>query len=473
MAEHGLGSVQRPLRVAIVGSGPSAFYAAEALFKTEGLEVRVDMFDRLPTPYGLVRGGVAPDHQKIKNVVRVYEPIAADPRYRFFGNVTVGRDLAVAELRDHYDQVVWAVGNESDRKMGIDGEDLPGVHAATNFVGWYNGHPDHRGHEFGLADAEKVAIVGNGNVAIDVARILVRSPDELAETDIADYALEELRRSKVREVTLLGRRGPAQAAFSPKEIKELAELPGVELIVSEADAALDPVSEAWLESAARSAQRNVAFLQEHAGATPSADARQVVCRFLVSPVEFLGTDGRLGGVRCERGELQPDANGTPRPKGTGAFEEFPADLVFKAVGYRGVPIEGVPFDDGWGVIPNADGRVLTARDGDVVPGDYVVGWAKRGPTGLIGTNSPDSKATVAAMVEDIAHQTAKDLEPGASDTVAALLRAREVDVVTLEDWQRLDQWEKDEGAKRGKVRAKLFDTDEMLRVVRELRAAVS
>ncbi len=473
MAEPALGDAQRPLRVAIVGSGPSAFYAAEALFKADGSNVRVDMFDRLPTPYGLVRGGVAPDHQKIKSVVKVYEKISANEGFRFFGNVKLGRDIAVTDLQAHYDQIVYAVGNESDRKMGVDGEDLEGVHSATEFVGWYNGHPDYRDLEFKLATAQRVAVVGNGNVAIDVARILVRKPDELAETDIADYALSQLRASSVEEVMLLGRRGPAQAAFSPKEIQELADLDGVDVVVSTDEAQLDELSATWLEDQPRSAKRNVEFLQEQAGEGAGSNARRVVCRFLVSPTEFGGDGSAVSSVKVERGELHADSRGTPRPKGTGEFEDLDVQLVFKAVGYRGVPIEGVPFDDGWGVIPNDEGRVLDARDGNRVDGQYVVGWAKRGPTGLIGTNSPDAKETVARMLEDIAGKTAAALAADDADAMPSLLAERGVEFVTLEDWQRLDAFERDQGQKAGKVRAKLTSIDEMMKVVRDLRSTVS
>ncbi|MCA8942590.1 MAG: FAD-dependent oxidoreductase [Planctomycetes bacterium] len=464
-------SAQRPLRVAIVGSGPSAMYAAEALFKADGLDVRVDVFDRLPTPYGLVRGGVAPDHQKIKNVVRVYEKVESDPRYRFFGNVTLGRDVSVADLRAHYDQIVYAVGNESDRKMGIPGEDLDGVHSATDFVGWYNGHPDYRDLEFKLATAQRVAIVGNGNVAVDVARILVRQPDELAPTDIADYALSALRASSVKDVVMLGRRGPAQAAFSPKELQELADLDAVSVVVDPAEIELDELSAEWLESQPRSSKRNVEILKDLAEVAPTAGARTIHCRFLVSPVEFAGGSG-IERVRIEHGELVADDRGTPRPKGTGKFEDLDVDLVFKAVGYRGVAIDGVPFDEGWGVIPNDEGRVLERRDGDVVPNEYVVGWAKRGPTGLIGTNSPDAKDTVARMVEDVTATRVWDDLPG-EDAITDLLTRRGVEFVNLEDWRRLDAFEQEQGAQRGKIRAKLTSVEEMLKVVRELRAAVS
>lgn len=470
MAQPALGSEERPLRVAVVGSGPSAFYAIEALFKTEGLSCRCDVFDRLPTPYGLVRGGVAPDHQKIKAVVKVYEKTAADPRFRFFGNVTVGRDLTVDDLEAHYDRVVWAVGNESDRKLGIPGEELDGVHSATAFVGWYNGHPDHQGHRFRLEETERVAVVGNGNVAMDVARILVEDPDVLASTDISETAVEALRGSRVREVVLLGRRGAAQAAFSPKEIEEIAKLEGADLVVPPEEVEIDPVSEAWLsDGAPRSAQRNVKFLTEQAQKGEGGRERRVRTIFRASPVELLGDGGKVRGVRVERNALEPDAQGVPRPRGTGETFELECQMVLAAIGYRGVPVPGLPFCERRGIVPNADGRVLHEPGGEVLPDHYVVGWAKRGPTGLIGTNSPDSKATVAALVADLTSATGDALPAGDAERVPELLRERGIDFVTYEDWCAYDAWELAEGHHRGKVRHKLTDVDSILRVIAELR----
>lgn len=468
MADPELGSETRPLRVAVVGSGPSAFYAVEALFKTPDLNVRADVFDRLPTPFGLVRGGVAPDHQKIKSVIRVYEKIAANPGFRFFGNVKLGRDIQVEDLSAHYDQIVYAFGNETDRKMGIPGEDLRGVHSATEFVGWYNGHPDFRDRSFDLQEARSVAVVGNGNVAMDATRILIVDPALLVETDIADHALDELKESSVREVALLGRRGPAQAAFSPKEIEEIARLENADLVVTPEEAALDEVSRAWLETAARSAQRNVKFLTEQAERGEGDRERKVRCHFLVSPVEILGRDGKVTGIRLQASELYLDESDTPRPRGIDSFRELEVQMVFKAIGYRGVPVPGVPYDERRGIVPNQDGRVLATPGGEVVPMQYVVGWAKRGPTGLIGTNSPDSKATVEAMMADIQGQAAPP--PAGEDGIADLLRSRGIDFVTYRDWQALDRWEVEQGKARGKVRYKLPSIEEMMKVIAGLRA---
>jgi ferredoxin--NADP+ reductase len=460
------GSASRPLRVAIVGSGPSGFYAAEALFKVEGLHAQVDMIDRLPTPFGLVRGGVAPDHQNIKSVVKVYQKVAENPGFRFHGNVRVGKDVQVAELEQCYDMIVWAIGCESDQKLGVPGEELEGVHSATSFVGWYNGHPDHRTHSFDLARATRAVVVGNGNVSMDVSRILLKSPDALASTDIADHALEQLRRSSVREVSLLGRRGPAQAAFSPKEIEEIAELPDVDVVVRADEAALDEYSAKWLETQARSAQRNVKFLSEHAALGEGSKPRKLRARFCVAPVELLGREGRVVAVKVQHAVLVPDSTGTPRPQLLDRFEEIPADLVFRAIGYRGVPIPGLAHDERKGIVPNDAGRVLDKVGGAVRTGHYVVGWAKRGPSGLVGTNSPDSKATVEQMVADL-QQGKGVLAPSAS--LGALLQQRGVDVVSWQDWAKLDAHEVATGAARGKVRDKQPDVAALMATVRKLR----
>ena len=456
-------------RVAVVGAGPAAFYTAEALFKTGPAGVKVDLFDRLPVPFGLVRGGVAPDHQKIKSVTRVYDKIAANDGFRFFGNVQLGRDVSVEDLNARYHHVVYAFGCESDNKLGLDGEDLGGVYAATDFVGWYNGHPDHRHHEFDLANATRVALVGNGNVAMDVARVLLADPEVLAKTDIADHSLETLRNSKVEEVILLGRRGPAQAAFSPKEIAEIHEIDGVDVVVLRKDAELDALSAKWLEEdAARSQQRNVKFLQERAEAGEGDDgSKKLRCRFLVAPTALHGEGGKLTAVTVDHMQLQADDTGTPRPKPTGTDERLDVDLLFKAIGYRGEPVPGVPFEERKGIVPNVDGRVVEQVDGDVRVGHYCAGWCKRGPTGLIGTNSLDAKDTVQAMLEDHARGVAQTPSEG---DVTALLSERAVDAVTWEDWQRLDEWERQQGEQRGKLRHKLASVEELMNVVVELRA---
>jgi ferredoxin--NADP+ reductase len=444
-----LGTKERPLRVAVVGSGPSGFYAAEALLKSPGLEVSLDMFDRLPTPYGLVRGGVAPDHQKIKSVVAVYEKVAQDPRMRFFGHVMLGRDVQVEELKKRYDMIVYAVGNESDRRLGVPGEELAGNHSATAFVGWYNGHPDFREEKFDL-NQERAAVIGVGNVAMDVTRVLARDPADLEKTDIAHHALEALRGSKVREIYLLGRRGPAQAAYSPAEIEEIGELTSSDLIVDPKEAEVGPESQAELADAA--AKKNVEYVQAHAKQAPKGAKKKVLLRFCVSPVEVLGKDGKVTHLKLEKNALVADGKGGVKSQGTGKFETIPVGLVFRSVGYRGVPIPGVPFDEKAGKIPNEAGRVR--------PGEYVVGWAKRGPSGLIGTNRADSVATVKNMLEDLSKTAAA---PDAdAQSIVKLLQEKGLPYVSFKDWKKLDAAEVETGKKKGKIREKFTRIREML-----------
>ncbi len=448
-----------PLRVAIVGAGPSGFYAAQALLRQKELEVEIDFIDRLPTPYGLVRGGVAPDHQSIKKIARSYGKVATKPGVRFFGNVRLGSDITVDELVQRYDGIIYAVGNESDRKLGIPGEDLEGVYSATEFVFWYNGHPDYSDRDFNLSDAGRVAVIGNGNVAIDVARILGRDPEELADTDLPAAPLEELRRSKVREVALIGRRGPAQSAFSPKEIQEIGKLESCDLVISPEDATLDPASQGWMESGEASAtvQANVDYVQEISQRGEGTRDRKIRCWFLASPVEFLGQDGRLTHVRFVRNILV-ERNGRLGSVSTDETWLEPFQLAFKAIGYRGVPIPGVPFRTDWGLIPNELGRVQHEAGGQVVPGQYVVGWAKRGPSGLIGSNRPDSKATVEAFLEDLPGLTRA---AGGSD-LADLLTERAVQWVSWEGWQRIDEEEIRRGQEAGKIREKFTSIEAMI-----------
>jgi ferredoxin--NADP+ reductase len=452
-------------RVAVIGSGPAGFYTAEALFKSGGAGVSVDLIDRLPVPFGLVRGGVAPDHQKIKGVVKIYNKIAANHGFRFFGNVTLGTDIQVTDLEDHYHQVVYAFGCESHGQLGIEGEGLSGVFDATDFVGWYNAHPDHQHHDFDLKDAKCVGLVGNGDVAMDVARILLSSPDELAKTDITDAVLRE---SKVTEVVMLGRRGPAQAAFSPKEIKAVADLPGVDVIAPKGDVELDEESAAWLEQeGSRKQQRNVDFFRERGATDEGSEPKKLRCRFLVSPTALLGEDGRLTAVRVNHMQLAADDQGTLRPNPTGTTEDLPVDKLFKSIGYRGTPVPGVPFEEKRGIVPNVEGRVVEQPGGEVRVGHYAAGWCKRGPTGLIGTNSPDAKATVVEMEQDFGADNT--LVPSQID-IAELLSNRGIDAVTWADWKRLDQWELEQGEQRGKLRHKLTSTAEIMTTIKELRS---
>ena len=465
-----LGTVERPLCIAVIGSGPSGFYAAEALLKAPNVTVRVDVFDRLPTPFGLVRGGVAPDHQKIKAVTAIYEKVASDPRVRFFGNVKLGRDLSVEDLRARYDQIIYAVGCESDRPMGIPGEALDGSFAATDLVGWYNGHPDHRHHRFDLS-CEAVAIVGIGNVAMDVARILTQDAELLAKTDAPSYAVEALRSSRIKRVYLLGRRGPVQAAFSPKEIEEIGEIERASLTVTNEDLLLDDVSKSGLIDPR--VRKNYEYLSTVARRSGGAQDRRIILRFCVSPVALIGSAGRVEAITLERNELIPDGNGGVTARGTGRLETLDGiGLVFRAVGYRGIPLPGVPFDDRAGHIANVEGRVATANE-VVVPGEYVVGWAKRGPSGVLGTNRADSIATVRAMLADLRKMTAteRSVDPSPEAT-PRLLAARGVKSVDFAEWKTLDKIELTRGVARGKVREKFTRVEDMLTALSMTGASV-
>jgi ferredoxin/flavodoxin---NADP+ reductase len=459
----------RPLRVAIIGAGPAGFYAAETLLKQSNLVLTIDIFNRFPTPFGLVRDGVAPDHQSIKAVVRVFDKILADQRVRFFGNVTYGVDIHHQDLKQFYDQIIYAVGAQADRRMGIPGEDLPNTFPALSFVGWYNGHPDYCDLPIDLSGARAV-VVGNGNVAMDVTRMLVLSPDTLQKTDIADHALEQLRKSNIREVVVLGRRGAAQAAFTTPEIKELGKLAGVDVLVDPANIELDPASLVDIESD-RTAKANLACLHEYAARTVHTAPRRITMRFLASPAEIVGVNGCMTGVRVEHNELVVDPNGGLRSKGTGTFEIIEAGLVLRSIGYRSVPIEGVPFDHATSTINNIAGQVVHPNTGEVVPGEYVVGWAKRGPTGLIGNNKPDSAATVGAMMADLPTLQGIRDDLRNPSQVVAVLHERGIDYVTYQDWKILDRYEVASGSEQERPRAKITSVPEMMAVIHQGRAA--
>ncbi|MFT3865140.1 MAG: NADP oxidoreductase [Solirubrobacterales bacterium] len=459
-----------PIRIAVIGSGPAGAFTAGQLL---GLlppggfahaappeNVHVDLFERLPTPWGLVRAGVAPDHAKIKTVTGLFEGMAADPRFRLYANVELGRDISVADLRERYGAIVYAVGAPLDRPLGIPGEDLERSYAATDFVGWYNGHPEYRDLSFDLG-GRRAVIVGAGNVAFDVARILLLPPEELRATDIADHALTALADSKIEEVVITARRGAKEATFTPPELRELAEVDGVDLIVDAEEIAragetlAEPVPDpnSW---------RNLAKLQAYAVAAPTGAPRRAAIRFFLSPEEILGKDGAVSGVRFVRTSLVRDAAGTLRAVTTGERVSLDADLVLHAVGYRGREIEGVPFDPATGIVSNEDGRVVD-RDGPRL-GEYAVGWAKRGPSGVIGTNKLDAAGVVDHIVADVA--AGRVLSPGAFDDaeIDAFVRSRHGQVVDHPAWTRLDEHERRQGLPQGRPRRKLTDVDEMLGV---------
>jgi ferredoxin--NADP+ reductase len=449
------------LRVAIIGSGPSAFYAADHLQRTAGQPVQIDMFERLPTPYGLVRGGVAPDHAKIKNVTKVYEKIAAQPGFRFFGNIAFGEAVTHADLTARYHAIIYAVGAQTDRRMGIPGEDLPGSHAATEFVGWYNAHPDYRHYQFDLSQTA-AAVIGNGNVAMDVARILAKNHDELRTTDIADDALRALADSRVTDIYILGRRGIAQAAFTNPELKELGELADADVIVAPGGADIDPLTAAALERTPdREAAKNIATLREYAARPPQGKPKRLHLHFLVSPVRLIGTE-RVEAIELVHNELVESDDGALRPRATERTTTIPVGLVFRSIGYHGVALPDVPFDARRGVIPNVEGRV-TQPDGTVQAGEYVVGWIKRGPSGIIGTNKPDSQETVDRLLADA--RAGLLPEPTSDEDTADLLARGGCTVVSFADWLRLDAIEQARGAEQGRPRVKFDSVDAMMRAL--------
>jgi len=458
-----IGTQDAPLRVAIVGAGPAGFYAAGHLFKQKNCCVEVDMIDKLPTPFGLVRCGVAPDHQKIKNVTRIYDRTAKNPGFRFFGNVEYGRHISLEDLKAHYHQIYFSTGAQVDRRLGIPGEDLGRSYSATDFVAWYNGHPEYRHLEFDLSK-RCVAVVGVGNVAVDVCRILCRTMEELAKTDIADYALEALRESKIREVYMLGRRGPAQAAFTNPEAKELGVLPGADIHVPPEEAVVDDCTkEALKDGVDRLTAKKLAIIQDFSTRSRTDKKKLLTIRFLVSPVQLHddGT-GKVRGIRLVKNELFPVGGGKLRPRATGVYEELPAEVVFRSVGYRGVALPGIPFNDSWGIVHNDGGRVVDPQTKTTVPGIYVGGWIKRGPTGVIGTNKGDAQKSVVAMMGDLRSKVC--LNPGAPSAEAAerMIRARQPDAVSWQEWQRIDTIEVARGKASGRPRVKMIDTQEIL-----------
>ena len=448
-------------RAAIVGAGPSGFYAADQLLKA-GFEV--DLYDLLPTPFGLVRAGVAPDHPKIKSVTKVYAKTAGHEAFRFFGGVELGTDASREDLLTRYHAVVYAVGTATDNRLGIPGEDRPGSHPATEFVAWYNGHPHYADQMFDL-NGGRAVVVGNGNVAIDVARMLVLDPVELAPTDTADHALNAFGMAGVTEVVLLGRRGPAQAAFTNPELRELGEL-------ARADVIVDPEQLQGIDLPENATKRrNVEILRNYSGRAPQGKSHRLELRFLRSPLEILGEGehGPVKGVRVAINRLVTGEDGRVSAEPTGDEEVIECGLVLRSIGYRGVPLAGIPFDERRGLIRNDDGRVVD--NAGVCRGEYVVGWIKRGPSGVIGTNKKDAADTVARIVEDaeadaLGRPSDAEADP---DAVAEWLAERAPDHVTWAGWEAIDAREAALGEPSGRPRVKLVRVAELVEASRAKR----
>src|SRR5271156_6712690 len=457
MASH----VERPYHVANVGSGPSGFFAAASLLKaadaSDDIDIAIDMLEMLPTPWGLVRSGVAPDHPKIKSISKQFEKTAEDPRFRFFGNVAIGEHISAAELAERYDAGIYAVGTQSDRSLNIPGEDLPGSIAAVDFVGWYNAHPHRRDIMTDLSGARAI-VVGNGNVALDVARILVTDPNVLALTDIADHALESLRPCSVEEVVVIGRRGPLQTAFTTPELRELADLEGVDIVVDPAQ--LEGITDDDAAAVGKTTKLNIKALRNYAAREPHPGHRRIVFRFFTSPIEIKG-NGKVERIVLGRNELVSNASGRVVAKDTGAREELPVQLVVRAVGYRGVRTPGLPFDDKSGTIPNTNGRVAGSRN------EYVVGWIKRGPTGVIGTNKKDSHDTIDNLIGDLTGADESELaDVGAdhADKLADWLASRQPKLVTDAHWKLIDEPGRPAGEPHGRPRVKLPSLAKLLHI---------
>ena len=456
-------SAGHPLRVAVIGAGPAGIYAAEALTRQDDVPVAVDLVDRLPTPFGLVRYGIAPDHPKMRGLRETLSNTLDHPLVRFVGNVAVGTDIGLDELRRHVDAVIYTYGASLDRHLGIDGEELPGSLAATELVAWYTGHPDadRAGVEAALEHARSVVVVGVGNVALDVARVLARTPDELEPTDMPQHVLDALAAAPVESVTVLGRRGPAHATFTTQELRELGEMAGATVLVDAADLALEPGAEERA-SEDRNVKRNLAVLRGWVDHLPEPGKARVTLRFFSRPARILGDD-RVTGVEVERTAVDDEG----RASGTGEFEVLPADLVVRSVGYRGCPLPGLPVDERSATVPHDEGRVL--RDGGVSPGEYVAGWIKRGPSGVVGTNKHDARETVAALLTDAAE--GRLVPQGPVDDLVDELRARGAEPVLLDDWRAIDAAEIALGSAHGRARTTLHEREALMAAVRAAAAA--
>ena len=451
-----LGEAERSLRIAIVGAGPSGFYAAEALIKS-GLCVRIDLIERLPAPFGLVRNGVAPDHPKLKQAIETYKKIAQNTEFNYLGNVTVGHDVTADELRQTYHAVIYTCGAESDRRLGIEGEDLPGSYTATEFVGWYNGHPDYRDRQFDLSGRAAV-VIGQGNVAIDVARILAKSTDELKHTDIAEHALDALAQSRIEEIHVIGRRGPAQAKFTTKELREFANLENCRVHINADELRLNPASMTETQDKqGMVAKKNMNMFTQFLAVGEGSRPRTCYFTFLKSPLRLEG-DGRVRQVVLEKNELSGDAF-AQSARGSGETFALDCDILFRSIGYRGVKMPGVPFHEKWGVFPNDAGRVIDSQDSQVVVGVYTAGWIKRGPSGIIGTNRACAVETVQSLLADLDRL---DADKEGLPALLKILDGRGVRYINYPQWEKIDAAEISRGKSQGKPREKYTRVAEML-----------
>jgi ferredoxin--NADP+ reductase len=461
---------QQTIRVAIIGSGPAGFYTAEQLLDQEKFDIEVDMFDRLPTPYGLVRGGVAPDHQKIKSVTKLYERIAQEPGFRYYGYVEFGSDMSLDDLKKHYHQIVFATGTQSGKLLNIPGVELKGNHASSDFVAWYNGHPDYTNLDVDLS-IENAVIIGMGNVAVDIARILCHTPSELQQTDIADYAMDALNQSKIKNISILGRRGPLQAAYTAPEIKELGSLSDADILVKPDEAELDSLSQADLANQSdRRDGKKVQIIQAYSENSPTGKSHLIKIRFLVSPIKILGNDfGKVTGVRVARNELYRTEAGTLRSRQTNLTEEIPAGLVIHSIGYKGVSLPGIPFNEKWGVIPNNHGRIIDVNGNSTLTGIYTVGWIKRGPSGVIGTNKLDAHETVECMIQDLEQGIHLNPPNPTADAAEMTIKLNQPKSIIFDDWEHLDEIEIKRGEQQHRPRVKFTKIKEMLKAVNSFK----
>ena len=454
-------------KIAVIGSGPAGFYATGELLRQQSWSIKVDMFDRLPTPYGLVRGGVAPDHQKIKSVTKIYSRIAENKNFRFFGNVEFGTDVHRSDLLELYDGIIYAVGSPSDRSLGIPGEELPGSHSATEFVGWYNGHPDFRDLKFNLSTKD-VFVIGMGNVALDVVRILAKTSKELSKTDIADYALKTLAGSQIEDIWLVGRRGPLQASFTPVEAREFLELESADVMLEGGTLKLDAQSQQILDTdASKDTKKNIEILKQISEKNSSKKKKRVHFLFLASPLEILG-NGFVEKIKMVRNELVKKEDGSLRPRPTGDFMEQKAGLIFRSIGYHGNPLADIPFDKNSGTIPNKFGQIIDdGKDKSLLAREYVAGWIKRGPTGVIGTNKQDAVESVHCMLETFIKEKIEPMQQNDCLGIELLLKERNVDYVSFEDWKLLDEYEIEAGQSKKRPRVKVTSIEKMMKIIRD------